>query len=140
MPEECTTPDLVELVRDLFETASRTDLDAHMRFYAPDALFDVSEPGLGTFEGSAAIRSFLGDWWGTWEDYQVEVQDALDLGHGVVFVALWEEGRLVGSDGRVEQQRGWVQLWADGRVVRVTGYTDIDEARAAAERLAEERE
>ena len=67
------------------------------------------------------------------------MQDALDLGHGVVFVALWEDGRLVGSDGRVEQQRGWVQLWADGRLVRVTGYTDIDEARAAAERLAEER-
>ena len=126
-------------MRDLFETASRTDLDAHMRSYALDAVFDVSDAGLGTFDGSAAIRSFLEDWWGTWENYQTEVQEILDLGHGVVFVALWEDGRLVGSDGRVEQRRGWVLLWADGKVVRVTGYLDIDEARATAERLAQER-
>jgi ketosteroid isomerase-like protein len=139
MPEESTTPDLVERVRDLFETASRTDLDAHMRFYARDVVFDVSDAGLGTFEGSAAIRSFLEDWWGTWENYQNEVREVVDLGHGVVFVALWEDGRLVGSDGRVEQQRGWVLRWADGKVVSVTGYLDIDEARAAAERLAASR-
>jgi hypothetical protein len=30
-------------------------------------------------------------------------------------------------------------VWEDGLIVRVTNYTDIDEARAAAERLAEER-
>src|SRR5204862_409353 len=60
MSQEPTTPDVVELTRDAFDAASRTDLDAHMRFFVPDALFDVSEPGLGTFEGSAAIRSFLG--------------------------------------------------------------------------------
>jgi hypothetical protein len=30
--------------------------------------------------------------------------------------------------------------WAEGRVKRVTVYIDVDEARAAAERLAEERE
>jgi len=27
----------------------------------------------------------------------------------------------------------------DGKIARITNYTDIDEARAAAERLAEER-
>jgi hypothetical protein len=32
-----------------------------------------------------------------------------------------------------------VNEFVDGRVVRVTDYTDIDQARAAAERLAEER-
>jgi ketosteroid isomerase-like protein len=138
MSEESTTRDLVELTRGLFETRT-SDLDAHMRFYVLDAVFDLSEPGLGIFEGRAAIRSLLEDWWRTWDDYQVEVQEALDLGHGVVFVALWEDGRLVGSDGRVQQRRGWVFLWADGKVVRVTGYLDVDHARAAAERLAESR-
>jgi hypothetical protein len=29
--------------------------------------------------------------------------------------------------------------WVQGEIVRVTGYPNIDEARAAAERLAEER-
>ena len=32
-----------------------------------------------------------------------------------------------------------VGIWVDGKNVRTTNYTDIDEARAAAERLAEER-
>jgi hypothetical protein len=32
-----------------------------------------------------------------------------------------------------------VAEWADGLTTRVTVYTDIDEARAAAERLAQER-
>jgi hypothetical protein len=30
-------------------------------------------------------------------------------------------------------------IWADGLIERTTAFLDIDEARAAAERLAEER-
>jgi hypothetical protein len=32
-----------------------------------------------------------------------------------------------------------VLIWSDGLILRVTTFTDIDEARAAAERLAQER-
>jgi hypothetical protein len=49
-------------------------------------------------------------------------------------------GGLVGSRGHVEQRRGFVFLWAQGLIERQTVYTDIDQARTAAERLAEERE
>jgi len=38
VPEESTTPDLVELVRRLDEAANRLDFDAAMSFYAPDAV------------------------------------------------------------------------------------------------------
>ena len=38
MSEESTTPDLVELARHPFEAANRSDLDAVMSFYAPDAV------------------------------------------------------------------------------------------------------
>lgn len=34
---------------------------------------------------------------------------------------------------------GTVSVWEDGKIARITHYTDIDEARAAAERLAQER-
>jgi hypothetical protein len=47
---------------------------------------------------------------------------------------------MKGSDAYVEASAGWVSLQVEGRVVRAMTYTDIDEARAAAERLAEERE
>jgi ketosteroid isomerase-like protein len=32
-----------------------------------------------------------------------------------------------------------VTLWEDAKIARITNYGDIDEARATAERLAEER-
>jgi ketosteroid isomerase-like protein len=139
MSEESTTPDLVERTREMFDALNRRDLDVYMRFYAPDAVFDLSNVGIGTFEGVAAIRGFFDDWHANWADYRVDASEILDLGQGVVFTAYREEGRLMRSDGHVEQRRGRVACWVDGRVERVTNYVNVNEARAAAERLAEER-
>jgi hypothetical protein len=48
-------------------------------------------------------------------------------------------GRLAGSSGFVEFRYAGVSAWRDGLIEWVTTYTDVDAARAAAERLAEER-
>ena len=42
MPEESTTPDLMELVRGAFEAANRRNVNALMAFFAPDALVDAT--------------------------------------------------------------------------------------------------
>ena len=47
-------------------------------------------------------------------------------------------GHLVGS-GDVRLRYAAVTAWVEGAVARDTNYTDIDEARAAAERLAQSR-
>ena len=108
MPEESTTPDLVELVRQAFDAGNRHDVDAIMGLHAHDAVWDLSDQGLGTFEGVAAIRGWVEDWFGTWADLRLDVLDVVDLGHGgVVFSRVREEGRLAEGDGHVEQQRGW---------------------------------
>ncbi len=137
--EEPPTPDLVGLTRRTLETANRHDLDELMGFYAADAVWDLSDVGIGTFDGVAAIGGFIGDWWETWADHVMEVEEIVDLGHGVVFLALREDGRLAGSDSHVEHRRGRVYLWAGAVIERVTVYLDVDEARAAAERHAQER-
>jgi hypothetical protein len=59
MPEEPTSPDLVALVRQAFDAASNHDLDALMGFFAPDAVWDTDNAGLGRFDGTAAISSFI---------------------------------------------------------------------------------
>jgi ketosteroid isomerase-like protein len=64
--EQSTTPDLVKLMRHAVEAASGHELDRLMGFFAPDAVFDLSDLAIGTFEGEAGIRGFLDDWWGTW--------------------------------------------------------------------------
>jgi hypothetical protein len=89
MPEESTTPDLVELTRGLFEAADRRDFDA--------------------------------------------------IGNGVILTVVIQTARPVGSSGEVRLRYAMVGAWTESLIVSLTNYGDIDEARAAAERLAEER-
>ena len=139
MAEESTTPDLVERQKRATEAANRRDLDAVMAFIAPDAVYDMSPVGMGVFEGQAAARGFIEDWWASYEEHEFEAEETLDLGNGVGFRVLIQTGRPVGSSGEVELRYAVVSVWEDGLIVRVTNYTDIDQARAAAECLAEER-
>jgi ketosteroid isomerase-like protein len=138
--EESTTPDPVELTRTFYETMDREwDFDALAGFFAPDAVWDLSESHLGIYEGVAAIRDFLVGYWATWEDHHHAIEEILDFGHGVLSVAIWEDGCPRGSDGRVQARHLQVFEWVQGEILRISGYADIDEARAAAERLAKER-
>jgi len=137
MPEESTTPDLAELVRHRLEAADRRDLDGVMSGFAEDAVLDGR--AAGTFEGRAAIRGTIEDWFGAFEELDFGLEEVSDLGGGVVFAVVIQDGRPVGGDGRVRQREGWVFLWVGGLIARLTTH-DVDEGRAAAERLAEERE
>jgi ketosteroid isomerase-like protein len=135
MPEESTTPDLVELVRKQLEAADRGDVDAVMSSVADDAVLDGRAD---LVEGRAAIRDFVEEWFSAYEELDYELEEVGHLGGGVVFAIVIQDGRLVGSDGRVRQREGWVYLWVGGSIVRLT-TSEVDQARAAAERLAEER-
>ena len=136
-----TTPDLVERVRSAFEAANRRDLDAVISFFAPDSVFE----GRGvpaTHEGRVAIRSMIEEWFGAYEELVFKLDDVSDLGSGVVFAAVLQEGVPAGSagHGHLWQREGWVFLWERGLIARLaTSYSDIDEARAAAQALAESR-
>ena len=135
MPEEST--DLVVLTRQGYEAMSRGDLDGVMSFYAHDAV--VTSHGIGTFEGHAAVRAFSQDWLASFEAMTVELEEVRDLGSGVAFAVIALSGRPLGSSVEVRLRFGSVAEWTNGLIVRIRNYTDIDEARAAAERLAEER-
>jgi len=140
MPEQSTTPDLVERARRAYEAFIRRDVDGGVSFLAPDAVFEVTTLGT-TFEGVDAILGFWEEWMGVYEEFEAEIQEVVDLGAGVGFVVMAMSGRPVGSSGHVRYRIAQVSTWTDGLVVRIAGYlgTDIDQARAAAERLAEER-
>jgi ketosteroid isomerase-like protein len=141
MPEQSTTPDPVGLTWTFYEAMDRDwDFDALAGFFAHGAVWDLSESHLGIYEGVEAIGDFLVGYWATWEDHHHRIEQILDCGPGVLFVVVWEDGRLKGSDARVQMRHLQVFEWEQGKIARITGYSDIDEARAAAERLAEERE
>ncbi len=139
MSDESTTTDLVALVGQANEAYGRRDFDAAMSIYAPDAVWDASQTAFGTYTGAAAIRSFLEDWIGTFEEHEQEIVESRDLGEGVVFAVIRFHGRPAGSTGRMQETLSLTFIWVAGVCVRVVARTDIDQARAAAERLAEER-
>jgi ketosteroid isomerase-like protein len=127
-------------MRRAVEALNRRDLDAVLSLFAPNAVWEMV-PLSRSFEGLAAVRGFLADWLGGYEEYVVEVEEVLEFGNGVTFAVTSQEGRLVGARDRARLRERWayVFLWVDGMIARLASHTDIDQGRAAAERLAEER-
>ena len=138
MPEESTAPDGVEVVKRPIEAANRGDLDAVITSFAPDAVFEGRALG-DVFEGRPAIRDFLESWFGAYEELVIGLEEVSDLGNGVVFALVTQDGRPVGSAGHLQQREGWVFVLVQGLIARMT-VSEIDDARAAAARLAGERE
>jgi ketosteroid isomerase-like protein len=138
MADEAATPDLVELTRRVFEAADRRDFDAVLASFAPDAVWD-SQVLETSFAGVAAIRGFLERWSAAYDRFEVRAEDIVDFGHGVVLCVFMNKTPAAGGEGEPSLRFALVIVWADGVVMRVIGSEHLDEARAAAERLAQER-
>ena len=139
VPEESTIFDLVERVREVFEALSSADFDALTSFCAPDAVY-VSVAMGATFEGIVAVREFCEDMVGAYERFDAQIEENHDLGKGTGLAVVNQTGRLAGSSVEVRMRYAAVSEWVEDLLVQITMYTDIDEARAAAERLAQGRE
>ena len=139
MSEESTTPDLVELVRRAYEASSRRELDAMMSFYGPNSVWDVAPLGLGVYDGAAAIRGFFEDWMAPSRSLRLR-QRRLSTSAAGSRLRSSSKAAVRSSDSYVRWRFAAVTKWVDGIAARTTNYTDMDEARTAAERLAEERQ
>jgi hypothetical protein len=92
------------------------------------------------FAGPLAIGSAYEDLLSRYDEFSGEVTEIADLGNGVGFLVTVFTARPVGSDHVVEIRLASVLTGGKGLIERQTNYIDIDEARAAAERLAKSRE
>jgi ketosteroid isomerase-like protein len=117
---QSTVPDLAAFRRSV-EAFARGDIDAAVASAWP--------------EGARACYEDVRD---SYEDFEQVIEELCDLGNGVGFAVVAARGRLPGSASRVELRYANVAIWREG-LERITYYTDIAEARATAERLAEER-
>ena len=68
------------------------------------ALQDRLNTGLGTFEGTAAIRSSLEGWVAAYEEYEEAIVESRDLGSGVAFTVVRFDGRPAGRVARVRRE------------------------------------
>jgi ketosteroid isomerase-like protein len=138
MSEESLTPDLVERMRGVFAAWSSGDFDALTGFCAPDVVYQ-SVAMVATFEGVAAIREFGEDMVGAYERFDAQIEENLDLGNGIGLAVVKQKGHPAGSSFEARMRYAAVSAWVEDLLVRITMYTDVDEACAAAERLAQER-
>jgi ketosteroid isomerase-like protein len=137
MSEESTTPDPREIPLQMAEALSRGDFDAYMSHFAKDAVWDSR---FGTrLEGITAIRSYTEEFNGSVGNYRSEIHEVDDLGSGVTLVVARQGGRPSGSTSELLEHVVFVCVVVNGLVESMATYSDTDEARAAAERLAEER-
>ncbi len=139
MAEESATFDLAELAGRFCDRLERRDYDAALGFFDLNPVWDMSEMGMGVFEGLGPVRGLLEDWNGSYDEWEIELETLLDLGHGVVYAVLMERARPAGSTGRVQLRYAAVIVFAGNLIARANTYPDIDDARAAAELLARER-
>jgi ketosteroid isomerase-like protein len=139
MSTEPTVSAALEQVRRSFEAADSGDYDWMMSFYGPDSIFDMSPWGLGTYKGLAAIRAFFKDWIGAFDEFEMKVEELVDLGDGVVFAVARQMAVSAGSNFPLRLRHAAVAVWEDGVLVQVTNYPDIEEARAMANAVAESR-
>jgi ketosteroid isomerase-like protein len=142
MHDEVPNPSLVELAQRTLDAANAADFDALQRLYAPDAVWNA--PGANIveerFEGNVARRQFLESRYATLEASEVLAEEIRDLRNGVILAQLVQRGIPPGGTVSIEFRHATVSVWVNGLIVENSAYTDIDEARAAAEQLAQERE
>jgi ketosteroid isomerase-like protein len=129
----------VELTRSAIASGNGGDYDAMMAFFGPESSVDMTGVGLGRYSGPPAIRRFFEEWIGSCEEIEFRLEEVHDLGDGVVFASIEQEARPTGTDGFLRLRYAAVYLWVDGVSMKVAHFQRPDEARAAAERLAEER-
>jgi ketosteroid isomerase-like protein len=138
VPGESTAADLEERDQRFGRALSRREVDAVAAMFAPDAVWITSDFE-GLFEGREAIRGLIDDFVESFEDLEQETREFRYLGGGATFSVIVQRGRPRNSTVFVERRLAAVVVWADGLIELLRTYTDIDEARATAEWLAEGR-
>jgi ketosteroid isomerase-like protein len=136
----------VEIVRRLWDAASRRDVEAVLALYDPEVEFDVSRHpltsligGRRVYRGHEGLRSFFRERSEALENVEDVYEELIDAGDHVVAVARIR-GRGRGSGVEVELPHGAAVLTIrEGKVVRVVFLPTRDEALEALE-LAKRQE
>jgi ketosteroid isomerase-like protein len=101
---------------------------------ADDIVWEVPmlDSPLEAFRGHLGVADFFRRWLGTWEDYKIELEAAIEAPDGRIITYFTEHGRGRMSGAPVKMSP--VGLWtvSDGKVTHYRGYTNRDAAQAAA--------
>jgi ketosteroid isomerase-like protein len=125
----------VEIVREVLQEWNRGDVEALIARATEDFEWHpvlVESLGEGAFKGHDGFRTFLADWQGTWESWNLEAEEILDFGDQVlVLTRVTAKGR--GSGMEFDQRLAHLFEFREELICRGQTFLDRDEAVAVAD-------
>ena len=123
----------VAAVRRVYDRWAHGDFTASMDLLAPAAVLVIGPefPDAGTYGGIEGIRQYMRGFLEPWTRVTIEAEELTGAG-AAVLAAVHQSG--IGEASGVETDLRYFQVWTfrDGRVVRLEGFRDRAQARAAA--------
>ena len=123
----------MKIVRKALED-SDSSLDRVAHLWDPEIDWRAIEGApddIGIFTGHEAMRRYYGQWYATFEQLRVRVEELREVGDQVV-AGVHVTGRMKGSDAEIEMRLGIVYTLRNGLIVRGREYSTWAEALEAA--------
>lgn len=124
----------VETVRAAIDAANRGDWQEAFKDGAPGFELDLRgpSPDFGVLRGFEASRKALLQYWETFEDFHVEIEEVIHADEERVITGVRDSARLSGSDSEISNRIFQVWTFRDGKIVRLSLHTDRNRALEAA--------
>ena len=120
-------------VRQAVDAINRRDIDAYLACCTTDVELVLPNAEIeGTYQGQSGVRQFFDDIEGTGPDFRLEVERLESIGPDSVLATIraTASGRSTGIDTGLDITNIYDLI--DGKISRVTGYTDRGAALEAA--------
>ena len=125
----------VEIVREAAAAFNRGDLDAWLEYVADDIDHRAVEGALddqGPIQGKDAVRAYLDDWVGTFDDFKSEPVELIEAGEDKVIAVTRISGLAKLSGVEIDLTYAALYTIRDGKIVRGREYWTRGEALKAA--------
>jgi ketosteroid isomerase-like protein len=120
----------VEIVRAAIDAVNRSDWDDAFKDTASGFELDLRgpSPDFGVLRGFEASLEALRQYWETFEDFQVEIEEVIHIDEEQVVTRVRDRGRLSGSDSEISNRVFQVWTFREGKLVRLSLHTDRNQA------------
>ena len=125
----------VEIVRRIYDSIPGPP-DPIRKFFGPDYEMDLRDSqvvvDIGVVRGFEAADRAIRQYYETFEDFHIEIEELIHADEEHVVVAARDAGRVRGSDSEVGERFFHVWTFRDGKVIRFSGHSDRSRALEAA--------
>jgi len=123
----------LEIVRRNYESVTAT-LRMSPELFHVDFEVDATSvgAGVGVTRGLEAAQAFLQEYWETFENFHVDLEEVIHADGEQVVTAVRDGGRLRGSDAEAWSRFFHVWGFANGKIARLSIHIERDRALEAA--------